>query len=139
MVGFEYMYKIFSHNEGIFFIIDIGGSNSGFALYSAIGVGNRLKTFIELNFTFFINSMILSSLVFNILIFDFFSIMGIIGIDATFKESRWISDIFSFKTGGFICFSVKSNFKIEIGGGITLNDYYALRGFGKLGLAFSFP
>ncbi len=130
MVGFEYLYKIFSSTEGLFLFTDIGGSNGGVAINSGVGVGSRTKTGFEINFTFLQNILFLSRIEFYFLVFNFLVLRGKMGFDLKYRNTD--IEIFTFLIGGYIGFSVRQYFKIEIGGGVTVNDYAYYSGFGSV-------
>lgn len=126
--GFEYLFKIFNNLSGIYLWIDIGGCDKGVAFNTGIGIGDQYKTFIHFELNFMQEISLFSLLSFNFLIFDFFNIGGKIGIDLGYSDS--IITFFNFKNGIFIGVTIKNVFKIEIGGGFTINDYFFFSGFG---------
>ena len=137
MGGFEYLYKIFSKDEGIFMFFDIGGCNNGFALNTGVGVGSRTKNGFEINFSFLQNVMFFSRIDFYFLVFDFLILKGKLGFDLKYYNLN--IEMFTFLAGAFIGFSVKEYFRIELGGGLTVNDYAYYSGFGSFSLAVKVP
>lgn len=133
MLGFEYLIKIFSKDSGFFILTDIGSGNRFFSLYAALGVGSHEHTYIQMDVTYMLLRMVLSEIKFNIEVLKFFSIMGTLGIDTTLFDSGKI-DLFCFRTGFFFGFAARPVFTAAFGGGITVNDYYAVGGFGELSL-----
>lgn len=133
MLGFEYLVKIFSKDSGFFILTDIGSGNSFFSLYAAVGVGSHEHTYIQMDCTYMLLRMVLSEIKFNVEVVRFFSILGTLGLDTTFYGDGSI-DLFCFRTGLFFGFAARPVFTAAFGGGITLNDYYAVGGFGELSL-----
>ncbi len=128
LAGFEYLYKIFNNLSGIYLWLDAGGCNKGFSFNTGIGVGDQNKTFFQFELNFMQEVGIFLILSFNFFIFDFFNVGGKIGIDLGYENS--IINFFAFKSGLFIGFTIKNVFKIEFGGGFTINDYFFFNGFG---------
>ncbi len=136
MLGFEYLYKIFSNESGIFVLSDFGGGASGFCMYAAFGLGSHAGTNFTIDFNYMMNKVIMSALTFTVEIVKFFAIKGLIGVDSTYINDNRL-DLFSFKAGAFFLFAARPIFACDFGGGITLNDYYAVSGFGAFSIRFS--
>ncbi|HPO48865.1 MAG TPA: hypothetical protein PLO89_00930 [Spirochaetota bacterium] len=137
MGGFEYLFKIFSKDEGLFLFFDAGGCNNGFAFNAGIGIGSRVRNGFEINFCFLQNVMFFSRLDFYFLVFDFLILKGKLGFDL--KYYNYNIELFTFLVGMFIGFSVKEYFRIELGGGLTINDYAYYSGFGSFSLVVKVP
>ena len=129
--GFEYLLKIFSATEGFFVWSDFGGSNKGYSFDLGIGFGNRMRNGFEMDFKYLHNVGVFSKISFYFLFIDLLTLKGKIGIDYNFNE------VFTFLTGLSLGFQIKERFKIEFGGGITLNEYAVIRGFGTLALSLN--
>jgi len=130
MVGFEYLYKIFGYDEGIFMFMDVGACNNGFAINTGLGIGSRSKNGFEFNISFLQNVMLFSRMDFYFLVFNFLTLRGKIRFD--FKYNNMNIEIFTFLFGGYFGFSVKEYFRIEFGGGLTVNDYAYYSGCGSI-------
>ncbi len=137
MGGFEYMFKVFSNTSGLFLYIDVGGSNSGVAFNTGIGLGSRVADSIELNFSYLHDNLITSRLEFQFLLVKYLILKGKFGI--SYKYTYPNNEIFVFLGGLYIGFSVKNYFRLEVGGGFTLNDYSYISGFGGASIVTSFP
>ena len=136
MAGFEYCYKIFSNTDGFYVFFDAGGCNNGFAFNTGLGVGSRTDTGFELNLTYLYNVGFFSRMDFYFLIAKVFIIRGKIGLDLTHYNLK--IELFTFIAGLYIGFSIKKYFRLEAGGGLTINDYAYYSGFGSFNLAFQF-
>jgi hypothetical protein len=137
LAGFEYMFKIFSNTEGVFFYTDIGGCQNGIAVNAGFGLGSRVKDGIDINFTYLQNVGFFSRLDFNFLIVKYLILHGKFGIDLKYSDN--VIDIFTFFTGAYIGFSINNYFRLELGGGLTINDYAKYSGFGGIIISTSFP
>lgn len=137
LAGFEYLYKIFNNDAGFFSWADIGGCNGGFSFYTGIGVGSPTKNGFTLSVSFLQNTLVLSNLNFYFLFFDIMTLHGIIGL--TTRYSNNYVETFYFKAGLSIGIFVKNKFKLEIGGGFTVNEYSYFNGFGMFTLAGKIP
>ncbi len=135
-IGFEFLYKIFNNTDGLLLSTDMGWSNKGYAFFFSIGLGSRMRSYIELNFLFGVNLALTSNLNFSVIIYKILSLKGVIGVDITYKNN-WEIDVFLLKFGLFIPLTIREIFRIEIGGGLTLNDYYIPRGYGGITLFLS--
>lgn len=133
MLGFEYLVKIFSNDSGFFVLTDVGSGNRFFAFYAALGVGSREHSYMLMDVTYMLRRMVLSEIKFNIEVLKFFSILGTLGVDVTFFDNA-ATDLFCFRTGIFFGFAARPVFAASFGGGVTVNDYYAVGGFGELSL-----
>ena len=133
MLGFEYLVKIFSNDSGFFILTDIGSGNRFFSLYATVGLGSHDHSYIQMDVTYMLQRMVLSEIKFNVEVVRFFSILGTLGLDTTFYRSGSI-DLFCLRTGLFFGFAARPVFTAAFGGGVTLNDYYAVGGFGELSL-----
>ncbi|MBR3731928.1 MAG: hypothetical protein IKN25_04705 [Spirochaetales bacterium] len=136
MIGFEYLVKIFSNDSGFFVLTDVGSGNRFFTFYAALGVGSHEHTYIQMDVTYMLQRMVLSEIKFNVEVVKFFSILGTLGVDATFYDISRI-DLLCFRTGFFLGFSARPVFTAAFGGGVTVNDYYAVGGFGELSLRWT--
>jgi len=137
MGGFEYLYKIFSATEGFFLWSDLGGTNKGVATGLGIGLGDRNKNGVELYINYMHNLAVISRLDFYFLFADIFVLRGKLGIDLKFTEGMSDIDIFTFLNGLYIGVFVKQIFRIELGGGFTVNQYGYFSGFGGAILIFN--
>ncbi|HOJ64071.1 MAG TPA: hypothetical protein PLE45_06590 [Spirochaetota bacterium] len=126
--GFEYLYKIFSNLSGIYLWLDVGGCNEGFSFNTGFGVGDRYKSFFQLEFNFLNNISIDTNMDFNFFLFNFFNIGGKVGILIGYRNL--LIDFFCFKNCITIGFTIKEIFNISIGGGFTINDYFFFNGVG---------
>lgn len=137
MAGFEYFYKIFSNTEGLFLFTDLGGCNNGFAVNTGIGIGSRTRNGFELSLAFLQNTLLFSRLDFYFLLFKFFVLRGKIGFDLKYHDTA--IELFTFIVGLYVGFSVKEYFRIDLGGGLTANDYAYYSGFGSFSISFKVP
>ncbi|HNZ26787.1 MAG TPA: hypothetical protein PLG34_10020 [Spirochaetota bacterium] len=135
-VGFEFLYKVFNNRDGLLISTDMGWSNKGYAFFFSIGLGSRMRNYIELNFLFGVNLAVMSNLNFSVVIYKILSLKGVIGVDIFYKNN-WQIDVFLLKFGLFLPLTIREIFRIEFGGGLTLNDYYIPRGYGGITLSFS--
>jgi len=135
--GFEYMFKIFSNTSGLFLYFDLGGSNKGIAFNTGVGLGSRLADAIELNFSYLHDNLITSRLDFQFLIVKYLILKGRFGI--SYKYTYPNDELFIFLGGLYIGFSIKGYFRLEAGGGFTLNEYSYASGFGGVSIVTSFP
>ncbi|MCK4796601.1 MAG: hypothetical protein KAT05_04425 [Spirochaetes bacterium] len=134
--GFEYFFKVFSSTEGFFVWTDIGGCNEGFAFDLGLGIGSRVKNGFELWLAYLHNVGIFSRLEFYFLIFNILTLRGKMGLDIKYYNLNM--EIFTFIGGFYVGVFIKNTFRIELGGGFTLNDYSYFRGFGGINIAFQF-
>ncbi len=134
--GFEYFYKVFDNLTGFFIWTDFGICNRGFALDFGLGLGNRMKNGIELEFTYMHNVAFFSKLEFYFLILNFFTIRGMLGLDIKHDDFIYIEKL-TFLTGVNIGFLIKNIFRIEFGGGITLDKYSSVGGFGSVSITLN--
>jgi hypothetical protein len=114
----------------------MGWSNKGYAFFFSIGLGSRMRNYIELNFLFGVNLAVMSNLNFSVVIYKILSLKGVIGVDIFYKNN-WQIDVFLLKFGLFLPLTIREIFRIEFDGGLTLNDYYIPRGYGGITLSFS--
>jgi hypothetical protein len=135
MAGFEYLFKIFSSTEGFFIWSDFGASNGGYAFNAGAGLGDRMRNGLELSATYLHNTAVFGRMEFYFLFIDIFTIRGKIGID--YKYHEMTPEVFTFLAGLNFGFLVKNVFRIELGGGITLNEYGFLRGYGTAAIALN--
>ena len=136
MLGFEYLIKIFSNDSGFFVLTDVGSGNHFFTLYGALGIGSHEHSYIQMDVTYMLQRMILSEIKFNVEVLKFFSILGTLGFDTIFLKSGKI-DMLCFRTGFFFGFAARPMFAAAFGGGVTINDYYAVGGFGEASLRWT--
>jgi len=135
LTGFEYFYKIFSKNEGFFIWTDIGGCNNGFAAGFGLGLGSRVKNGAEIWVVYLYNVGVFSRLEFNFLLFNILTLRGKLGID--FKYYDLNMELFTFLSGAYIGLFIKNVFRIELGGGFTINEYSRFGGFGSISLTLN--
>lgn len=135
LTGFEYLFKVFGPTSGIFVWSDIGGCNGGFAFDIGVGIGDRVKDGIELWISYLQGVGFFSRLDFYFLVIDVLIIRGRFGLDI--KQNGLSIDVFNFLTGLYMGFSIRDTFRMEMGGGITINDYFAISGFGGIGISFN--
>lgn len=136
LIGFEYLYKIFSNKAGLFLWMDVGASNRGFAFNLGLGIGERTANGLEFWVSYLADNALFSRLEFYFLIKKLLILRGKLGVDMTFRKSKF--DMFTFLNGFFIGVFIKKVFKIELGGGFTFNDRNFLNGFGGVNIAFNF-
>ena len=135
--GFEYLYKIFSNQSGIFVWTDFGACNRGPALNFGLGIGDRIKNGIEFEFTYLHNIAFLTKIEFYFLIIKVLTIRGILGVDIKHKDFNYIEQ-YAFLTGAYIGFLIKNIFRVEFGGGVTLDEFSNFGGFGSISFALNF-
>lgn len=135
-LGFEFLYKIFNNKDGLLLSTDMGWSNKGFVFFFSLGLGSRMRNYIELNVLFGANLTVMSNLNFSVIIYKILSLKGVIGLDIMYKNN-WEVEVFLLKFGLFAPLTIREIFRIEIGGGLTLNDYYIPRGYGGITLSLS--
>lgn len=136
LFGFEYLFKAFARDSGIILFLDAGFCNWGFALNTGVGLGDRFRNGIFLSFTYLYNSNFHSLIDFNFLIGRYFALRGNLGIDINFTPQE--IKLFNFYAGVFPGVAVNNRFRFELGGGVTVNDYFAFRWFVGGYLTFSF-
>ncbi|MCG8572599.1 MAG: hypothetical protein MJB14_20900 [Spirochaetes bacterium] len=136
LLGFEYLYKIFSPISGVFLYLDAGICNLGFALSTGFGIGDRFFNGFTVNFTYLYHSCFFSVLDFYFTIVKYLSLRGKIGLDIKFSSDQL--ELFNFYTGIYPGITIKRFVKIEIGGGVTFNDNYVFRGYGGINLVLNF-
>lgn len=134
--GFEYLYKTFSNQGGIFIWTDFGACNRGPALNLGVGIGDRLKNGFELEFTYLHNVAFLTKLEFYFLVIKILTIRGIFGLDIIHNDFKYIEQ-FGVLIGSYFGFLIKNVFRVEIGGGVTLDEYSNFGGFGSISLAIN--
>jgi hypothetical protein len=137
MAGFEYMYKLFTNTDGLFVFTDIGGCDRGVALNAGIGLGNRVKDGFEMDFTFLQNTAFFSRIEFYFLFFDAFIVRGELGIDLKYRDTD--IRLFTFLNGIYLGFSISNYFRLELGGGFTVNDNMIFNGYGGAVISMKFP
>ncbi len=128
--GFEYLYKIFGPTSGLFAWADIGGTNKNFAINIGIGLGDRNRDGVEFNILYMHNLGIQSRLDFYFLFWDVFTLRGKLGIDVKFTDGMEDIDIFTLLNGLYLGFFINHVFRLEFGGGFTVNQYGFFSGFG---------
>ena len=134
--GFEYLYKIFSNQSGIFIWTDFGACNRGHALNFGLGIGDRVKNGIELELTYLHNIAFLTKLEFYFLIIKILTIRGILELDIKHYDFNYIEQ-FTVLTGVYFGFLIKNIFRFELGGGVTLDEFSNFGGFGSFSIAIN--
>lgn len=134
--GFEYLLKILVILKEYTFGLKIGGCNKGIAFNAGIGIGNRLANGLEIGVFYFHNIGIFPRLDFYFLLIKALTLRGQLGIDYNYTNKT--TDIFTFFNGFYIGFSIKDIFRMEFGGGFTLNEYSYFSGYGGLNFSLSF-
>jgi hypothetical protein len=139
MAGFEYLFKAFSNADGLYFWIDAGGSNGGFAFQVGAGLGSRFKDGIELSVAWLQDVGVFSNLDFFFLIQDAFVLRGKIGINAQMPVDMSRLDFFSFNGSLWVGGQFRKAFRLLVGGGFTVNEYSFFNGFGGFSVVFQVP
>ena len=135
MAGFEYFYKLFDNLTGVFLWSDFGACNGGFTFSTGFGLGSRVKNGLELWGAYLHNTGIFSRLEFYFLVLKILTLRGKIGID--YKHTNFNLEVFTFLGGFYIGFFIKNIFRIEAGGGFTINEFSYFSGFGGISISFN--
>lgn len=134
--GFEYLYKIFNNNSGIFLFTDTGGSYRGPYFTIGGGVGSQETTGFLISFSYLTGTALFSETDFYFLFLKTVSLRGKLGLDIYFKNGK--ITFFNFSNGFYIGFFIKNIFKLDLGGGFTFNEFGFLAGYGGSSILIQF-
>ena len=125
LLGFEYLYKVFNSQSGVFIFTDIGICNLGFALNTGAGIGDRYNNGFILQFTYLLHTNFFTVLDFHMVVLKYLALRIEMGFDLEFSDTGIL--LFGFYNGIFPGIAINKTGKIELGGGFTMDDNYIFR------------